>query len=133
MKTNRKVAAAVVSQPQNRRRDAAVANPAKGVAENILELYEKRTFCEDFPAKCKRFGHCLEKCEELRLHIIRYVYEEDKEPFRRCGNVYGLLAYGGTELLPATVLNGELVKIEEYPTIRELERWLDINERKNHE
>lgn len=60
--------------------------------------------------------------------LIRYNLSSNPDSFVRNQAVTQLIQEKGVDCLPVTVLNGtEIVKIEEYPTSKELSEWIDLN------
>ncbi|MBB5174664.1 arsenite efflux transporter metallochaperone ArsD [Texcoconibacillus texcoconensis] len=60
--------------------------------------------------------------------VSRYNLAQEPEPFSKQPDVQNLLTEEGPESLPATVVNGELVKSKTYPTKAEFAEWLGIKE-----
>lgn len=70
------------------------------------------------------FSKLCKILESKDIYIRRYSFEEDREQFRQNEDLRCLICCAGREMLPATYVNGKIVKIEEYPTKKELYSWL---------
>ena len=56
--------------------------------------------------------------------IKRYSFVEDREQCRQNKDLWHLICCAGIDMLPATYVNGKIEKIEEYPTKKEIYRWV---------
>ncbi|MBZ4666604.1 arsenic metallochaperone ArsD family protein [Mahella sp.] len=56
--------------------------------------------------------------------IKRYSFVKDREQFRQNNDLWHLICCAGIDILPATYVNGKIEKIEEYPTKKEIYRWI---------
>lgn len=71
----------------------------------------------------------LEALKKQGVTVNRYNLAQDLDAFAGNEAVKALLAAKGTDVLPVTVFNGEVVKESEYPTADELAAWLDGDQR----
>ncbi|MBC8080481.1 MAG: arsenite efflux transporter metallochaperone ArsD [Gorillibacterium sp.] len=91
------------------------------------------------PAMCCSTGVCgpgvdpqliqaaadLEKLKKLGVMVNRYNLSQDLDAFASNETVKSLLASGGTNVLPITIVSGEVCKKGAYPSYEELMTWLD--------
>jgi hypothetical protein len=104
------------------------------VADVTITTYESKNFCKDNRRDCASFSRHVSETEGCTVR--RVFYEENLDVFRENKAVWSLICDAGTEILPVSVADGKIVKIEDYPGKRELledvriqiERRLKINE-----
>lgn len=94
-----------------------------------IEIYD--------PAMCCSTGVCgpsvdpkliqiaadLENLKKQGVVVSRYNLSQDIDAFAANITVKELLASHGTNVLPITIMNGEVLKQGEYPTKEELDSW----------
>jgi len=90
-------------------------------ADIVIEVYENERF-----VRSKRFDKLCRELNIKGITIKRYSYRRNREQFISNKDVCVLITYAGIEMLPATYVNNNLMKIEAYPTQTELYKWLDI-------
>lgn len=72
----------------------------------------------------RRFDRLCKMFEYKNIFIQRFSFEEDQEQFRQNEDLWTMICCAGRETLPATYVNGKIEKIEEYPTKKEMNRWI---------
>lgn len=60
---------------------------------------------------------------EHGVTVQRYLLQQQGEKFMEKPQVLALLQEYGTDILPVTTVNGEVVKKQEFPTYEELTAW----------
>jgi len=60
-----------------------------------------------------------------RVSIDRYLLTQQGPKFMQHPEVLSLLKTNGTDILPITTVNGEIVKKKEFPTYDELKNFID--------
>ncbi|MDF2923937.1 MAG: arsenic resistance operon repressor [Paenibacillaceae bacterium] len=94
-----------------------------------IEIYD--------PAMCCSTGVCgpsvdpkliqiaadLENLKKQGVVVSRYNLSQEIDAFAANNTVKELLASHGTNVLPITIMNGEVLKLGEYPTKEELDSW----------
>lgn len=86
------------------------------VYESNNEAIGSTVLCS-FNKLCKILG-------SKNIFIKRHSFVEDREQFRKNKDLWYLICCAGIDILPATYVNGKIVKIEEYPTKEEIYSWL---------
>ncbi len=56
--------------------------------------------------------------------VERYLLSQQPARFMQNPQVLALLKKEGTGILPITAVNGQILKTRAYPTLRELEQWV---------
>lgn len=96
----------------------AVAMMAARVADRSLVFYELRAYCKDNKRQCAAF--------ERRVKYIsccavkRVFYEDNKAECMKNRDVNDAISCAGVDMLPITILDGTIYKVEEYPSNQEL-------------
>ena len=99
---------------------------------------KKMSFYE--PAMCCSTGLCgvsidpellristvLNALKKHGVDVARYNLTSSPMEFIKNAEINDLIAVKGVETLPATVLDGNVVKLEKYPTNEELCTWLEV-------
>ncbi len=67
--------------------------------------------------------------EKKGIDIHRYNLSNDTEAFISNAMIQKLLDKKGSDALPATIVDGELVKEGTYPTNEEFAQWSDVNKK----
>ena len=65
-------------------------------------------------------------------NVERYLLSQQAARFMQNPQVLALLKKEGTEILPITVVEGEVVKTKSYPSFQELDQWIKAR-RDNHD
>ncbi|OQB20833.1 MAG: Arsenical resistance operon trans-acting repressor ArsD [Firmicutes bacterium ADurb.Bin182] len=73
-----------------------------------------------------RVATIISNLQKKGIRIERHNLSGDPRAFIANENINQLLKKHGPEILPATVLDGQIVKTKEYPTNEEFARLLDI-------
>ncbi|GEM_PF-6292027 len=68
----------------------------------------------------KKFNDLYNQLNEIGIIINHYIYGIDRNKFINNKDVWMLINCTGREMLPATCVNDHLIKIESYPTKKEL-------------
>ncbi len=88
-----------------------------------IVVYENKKEAADKRKRCS-FNELCEDLQTDNICIKRYVMEEDPEQFKQNKDLWCLICRAGIDTLPATYVNGKIVKIEEYPTKKEVDSWI---------
>ena len=89
------------------------------VANPVIIIYEDERFFSS-----KKFNRLFHAMKSKGLEIQRYSFEQNREHFIINKDVWCLVYCAGREMLPATYVDGHIMKIEEYPTKKEINAWL---------
>lgn len=97
---------------------------------NRLEFYEPPMCCASGicgPSVDKNLVQLQADIEELRskysgLIIERYMISQQPLKFKENKAVYQLVREKGKKVLPITTFNGEIIKIQRYPDLAEIEQ-----------
>ncbi|MDF2963211.1 MAG: arsenic resistance operon repressor [Paenibacillus sp.] len=95
----------------------------------IIDIYD--------PALCCSTGVCgtsvdpklvqaaadIETLKKAGIHVNRYNLAQNLDAFAANSTIKALLAAEGTDILPVTLVDGEVRKQREYPTLSELHEW----------
>lgn len=73
--------------------------------------------------KLVRAAADIETLKKAGAHINRYNLAQDLDAFAANSTVKALLASEGIDILPLTLVDGEVRKQREYPTFSELQEW----------
>lgn len=65
----------------------------------------------------------IETLKKQGITVKRYNLAQDLDAFAGNAAVKALLATNGTDILPVTLVNGEVCKEREYPTLSEFQEW----------
>ncbi|WP_257345802.1 arsenite efflux transporter metallochaperone ArsD [Pseudalkalibacillus decolorationis] len=76
-----------------------------------------------------RVANTIFLLEKRGIDIHRYNLTNDTEAFISNTTIQKLLDEKGSDALPATIVDGELVKEGTYPTNEEFARWSNVNEK----
>lgn len=74
-----------------------------------------------------RVATAIFSLEKLGIDIERYNLASEPDPFIQNTEVNKLLNEKGPDSLPIVIVNGDVVKIGEYPTNEELSAWAGID------
>lgn len=70
----------------------------------------------------------VEALKEQGVSVKRFNLAQDLDAFAGNDTVKSLLAAHGTDILPVTLVNGEVYKEREYPTMAEFQEWIKSEE-----
>jgi len=73
-----------------------------------------------------RMATLVSSLDRKGIHIKRHNLSNEPQDFVANKLVGALLAKEGAEVLPITLLDGEVVKTHQYPTNEELSAWLGM-------
>ncbi len=73
-----------------------------------------------------RFNKLCKFLAEKNIHIKRYSINHNKDMFSENEDLCCLIYSAGIENLPATYVNGRIVKIEKYPTMEDINEWISF-------
>jgi hypothetical protein len=73
-----------------------------------------------------RVSTVLNNLKKRGIVVERYGLSNAPHAFTRNATISALLRSKGTAVLPATVVDGEIVKTASYPTNEEIARWLSV-------
>lgn len=72
----------------------------------------------------KKFNSLFDEMNSDGIEIQRYSLEQNREHFIVNKDVWYLVNCAGIEMLPTTYVDSHIMKIEEYPTKKEINTWL---------
>ncbi|MEW6034537.1 MAG: arsenic metallochaperone ArsD family protein [Chloroflexota bacterium] len=94
-------------------------------AQKLVELYEMPA-CGD-PRSETRFNPVLQDVSQMvkeleaeGVKVVRYFPSEEVTPFMRNPKVAALMMEQRLGALPITMVNGNIIKVQSYPTIEEV-------------
>lgn len=99
-----------------------------------IEIFDPALCCPtgvcgpDVDPELTRIARVITTLRKKGVDIVRHNLSQDPEPYVSNKDINQLLETDGTDSLPATVVNGKLVKKADYPTIAELSEWTEIDE-----
>lgn len=70
-----------------------------------------------------QISNVFEQLKKLNVDIQRYNLSQDTSHFVSNTTIASLLKEHGPEILPVTLVNGDVKKQQIYPTTQELEQW----------
>ena len=73
-----------------------------------------------------RIATAVSMLNDKGIHIIRHGLATEPQEFVSHTLIHDLIQQKGTEILPITLIDGEVVKTGTYPTNEELSEWLGI-------
>ncbi|MFB4162912.1 arsenite efflux transporter metallochaperone ArsD [Alteribacillus sp. JSM 102045] len=97
-----------------------------------LEIFDPALCCPtgvcgpDVDPELTRIASDLHILQNKGININRYNLAQEPEPFVQQTEVGKLMEEKGTDILPITVLDDEVIKTREYPSRSELSEWLNI-------
>lgn len=93
-------------------------------ADNIeIIVYESQVEYTD-QRDLQRFNRLYEKHKHKSTQIKRYFVQRDKDIIKQNEDLSRLIYCAGVDILTATYVNGKIVKIEYYPTQKEVRDWI---------
>lgn len=98
-----------------------------------LEIYDPAMCCStgvcgpSVDPKLVQIAADLEHLQKHGVMVNRYNLSQNIDAFAANVTVKELLASQGTQVLPVTMLNGEVLKQGEYPTKEELASWISAD------
>lgn len=99
---------------------------------NKIEIFEPSMCCStgvcgpSVNPQLLRISTVLNNLKKKDIVIERYSLNNNPKAFVDNKEVNELIKNKGIEILPITVLEGEVVKTKEYPTNEEIAKYLDI-------
>lgn len=83
-----------------------------------MEVYEEGIIIN------ARFDKLCDKLSAQGITIIRYSFKKNRKEFIMNEDLWCLITHAGIELLPATYVNGHIMKTESYPSEKEIKDWI---------
>ncbi|WP_158738209.1 arsenite efflux transporter metallochaperone ArsD [Alteribacillus sp. YIM 98480] len=99
-----------------------------------LEIFDPALCCPtgvcgpDVDPALTRIASDLHILKNKGIDIHRYNLAQEPDPFVQKQDISKLMEEKGTDILPITMLDGEIVKSGEYPSRTELSEWLGISQ-----
>lgn len=78
-----------------------------------------------------QISNAIEQFKKIEVDIQRYNLSQDTSYFVSNETIAFLLKEHGPEILPVTLVNGEVKKQQVYPTTQELEQWTNTKVESN--
>lgn len=75
-----------------------------------------------------RMSTVINNLRKNRINFTRFNLTSAPQAFMKNSDVTNLVNQHGIEILPVTVLDGQVVKQGAYPTNAEIAQWLDVSE-----
>lgn len=88
-----------------------------------IVVYEQQEEAAERGESCL-FDSLCEMLAAKKIVVRRYSLQKDREQFKKNEDLWTMICCAGMETLPATYVNGEIEKIEGYPTKEEIDSWL---------
>lgn len=86
----------------------------------VVTNYEVTIFDDSNNSENKKFNDLCNILNDSGTRINHYFYEVNMDKFMANKDVWMLIYCAGREMLPATYVNNHLIKIESYPSKKEL-------------
>ncbi|WP_026699852.1 arsenite efflux transporter metallochaperone ArsD [Salibacterium aidingense] len=99
-----------------------------------LEIFDPALCCPtgvcgpDTDPELIRIASDIHRLQQQKMEVQRYNLAQDPGAFVEHEGVSRLIDEKGTDILPVSVLDGEIVKTGAYPDRRELSEWLGIEQ-----
>src|SRR5699024_5529331 len=100
---------------------------------NKLEIFDPAMCCSTgvcgpgVDPDLTRIASAVYSLEKRGVDVTRYKLEHDPSDFIEKEKVNHNLNEKGSDVLPVTIINGEIVKESSYPSNEELSTWLQID------
>lgn len=97
-----------------------------------MSIYEPAMCCETgicgvgVDPELLRISTVFNNLQKNGVAAARFNLNSSPQAFVNNSEINKLLMSGGVESLPATVIDGKIVKTKEYPTNEEIASWLEI-------
>lgn len=97
-----------------------------------IEIFDPAMCCEtgvcgpSIDSELLRMATVISGLKEKGINIKRYGLANEPQEFISNNTIGDLLQAEGAEVLPVTLIDGEVVKKKEYPTNDELSTWLGV-------
>ena len=101
-----------------------------------IEIYDPPMCCPsgicgpEVDDKLMEVNDMVLKLKEKGLEVNRYLINQQPDEFMNQEQIKDLLEEKGVDILPITVVEGEVIKKEDYPTEDEIEDYVDLEETK---
>jgi hypothetical protein len=98
-----------------------------------IEIFDPALCCPtgvcgtDVDPELTRIARDVATLQNKGHDVIRYNLAQNAEPYVLNSDIGMLLEAEGVDALPATVVDGKVVKTHNYPTKTELASWLNID------
>lgn len=87
-------------------------------ADRSLTFYESRKYCNDNKLECSAFEKRVKNIS--CCPVKRLFYEDSKEECMSNRDVNDVISCAGVEMLPITIIDGALCKLEKYSSDEEI-------------
>ncbi len=97
-----------------------------------IEIYDPAMCCStgvcgpSVDAERVRIASAVKALQEKGFDVKRYGLSIEPQAFKDNKLISALLEKNDAKILPATLLDGEIVKTKEYPSNEELSQWLGV-------
>ncbi|ARU48198.1 arsenite efflux transporter metallochaperone ArsD [Sulfurospirillum diekertiae] len=97
-----------------------------------LEIFDPAMCCStgvcgpSIDSELMRISTTINSLKEKRIVIKRHGLSTEPQDFVSNKTMNALLQKEGVDILPVTLLDGEVVKTKTYPTNEELSQWLEV-------
>src|SRR5699024_2195280 len=104
-----------------------------GFSMSKLEIFDPAMCCSTgvcgpgVDPELTRIASAVYSLEKRGIDVTRYNLANDPSEFIENKKVNYILNEKGADILPVTILNGEIVKESNYPSNEELSTWLQID------
>lgn len=88
---------------------------SKIVTKSVVTIFDNSSNSEN-----KKFNDLCDLLNDNGTKVNHYFYDVNMDKFMANKDVWMLIYCAGSEMLPATYVNNHLIKIESYPSKREL-------------
>ena len=103
-----------------------------------IEIFDPAMCCETgvcgpaIDPELLRMATVINNLKEKGIEIKRYGLANQPQEFISNTTISDLLQAEGAEVLPVTLMDGEVIKKKEYPTNEELSSWLGVELKTKH-
>ena len=102
-----------------------------------IEIYTPPLCCAsglcgpDVDEELMDFNDLVLKLKEKGLQVERYLLNQQPNKFMEQKKIASLLQNEGADALPATVIDGEVIKKNNYPSLEDIEKFVNPEEFEN--
>lgn len=102
----------------------------------VIEIYDPALCCStgvcgpSVDPELSRMAADLDRLKKQGVEVRRYNLAQEINAFAANATIKGLLESEGPEVLPVTLVDGQVVKKKKYPSSAELEAWVSSGEYK---
>ncbi|MDZ7671747.1 MAG: arsenite efflux transporter metallochaperone ArsD [Halanaerobiales bacterium] len=98
----------------------------------LMEIYDPPMCCSsglcgpDVDEKLMDVNDLILELKDKGIEVKRYLINQQPNKFMEQKEVAALLQKEGVDILPVTVLDGDIIKQKNYPGRKELEKYINI-------